>query len=45
MVEDMIFRKEDFGIKDYRDEIDEKKKMKKKICKHFLKYSLIKESL
>ena len=45
IVEDMIFRKEDFGIKDYRDEIDEKKKMKKKICKNFLKYSLIKESL
>ena len=44
VVDGFIFRKEDFGMKSYRDEIEEKKKEKEKICKNYKKYKLFKKS-
>ena len=44
VVDGFIFRKEDFGMKSYRDEIEKKIKEKKKIFKHYLKYNILKKS-
>ena len=38
IVDDFIFRKKDFGMKSYMDEIEEKKKVKMKCCKNYKKY-------
>ena len=44
VVDGFIFRKEDFGMKDYKDEIEDKKNEKKKVFKNYRKYSLINKS-
>ena len=44
VVEDFIFRKEDFGMESYKNEIEEKKEMNKKIYKNYKKYYLKKDS-
>ena len=45
VVDGFIFRKADFGMKSYMDEIEEKKKMKKKCCKNYKKYYLDKSNI
>jgi hypothetical protein len=44
VVDGFIFRKEDFGMKDYKDELEDKKNEKKKVFKNYKKYSLINKS-
>ena len=43
-VDDFIFRKEDFGMKSYRNNSEEKKKEKMEKCKHYKKYNLLRQS-
>ena len=38
VVDGLIFRKEDFGMKNYKDDIEEKKLKKKQMCKNYKKY-------
>ena len=48
VVDGMIFRKEDFGMKyykDYKDDVEQKKKEKIKYCKNYKKYILGKSSI
>ena len=45
VVDDLIFRKEDFGMESYCDEIEKRKDDKRKSCKFYKKYMLAKSSL
>ena len=44
VVDGFIFRKEDFGMRNYKDEKEEQKNEKKKVFKNYKKYSLLNKS-